>query len=61
MYFAALWPEPKSKNPVSFLYAIAYHAVRKSVSNSLSQSVSQFMNLNTRNSDILDILDVLDI
>ena len=38
-----------------FLYAIAYHAVRKTD----TQSVSYLLNLNTRNSDKLDILDIL--
>ena len=41
-----------------FLYAIAYHSVRKTVSKSVSQSLSQsvtLLNLKTRNSDILHI------
>ena len=48
---------PNFGKPNPFLYAIAYHAVRKTVSHSLSH----LMNLNTINSDKMDILDILDI
>jgi hypothetical protein len=48
-------PSKKKTLNYPFLYAIAYHAVRKTV----TQSLSQFMNLNARNSGILDILDIL--